>query len=80
VVTLKIDIDGTGAWDDLASRDVVPGTWTRLAALPGGMTSGALSIAILVELPDGRAVLAETSWRLLHAAVTALAACYGVPA
>jgi hypothetical protein len=76
---VHVTLDGEHAWPDLATRDLVRGAWTRLTALPHGMTSGALSIAICVELPDGRAVVAETSWALLHAAVQAIAARYGVP-
>jgi hypothetical protein len=75
----QIDLDGQNAWPDLATREVVQGAWTRLSALPAGMQSGALSIAIVVELPDGRPVCAETSWRLLHAACAAIAARYGAP-
>jgi hypothetical protein len=77
---LKISLDGTGAWPDLIQRNVVPGTWTRLSALPHGMASGGLSIGIVVELPDGRVVFAETSWALLYVAARAIEAAYGAPA
>jgi len=76
---LRVTLDGENAWPDLATRDLVRGDWTRLTALPQGMTSGKLSIAICVELPDGRAVFAETSWALLHAAVQSITARYGAP-
>lgn len=76
---LDFQIDGAGGWPDLVTRDVVVGHWTRLAALPGGMESGAPSVAIVVELPDGRPCFAETSFALLYTAVLAIAARYGVP-
>jgi len=77
---LEISLDGLGAWPDLATRDVVHAHWTRLSALPGGMASGGLSIGIVVELPDGRLVFAETSWALLYVAARAIEARYGAPA
>ncbi len=76
---LQVTLTGDGAWPDLATRDLVHGEWTRLNALAGGMASGGVSIGIIVELPDGRPVFAETSWRLLHAALKAIEARYGIP-
>jgi hypothetical protein len=49
----------------------------HLGALPGGMQSGKTSIAIIVELPDGRShVFAEASLREFHAAAKAIFAKY----
>jgi len=79
VIELQLSLDGRGAWTDLATRDLVHGAWTRLGVMPGGMDSGALSIGIVVELPDGRLVVAETSWALLYVAAQAIAARYGAP-
>jgi hypothetical protein len=76
---LHISLEGDGAWPDLAAREIVEGQWTRINILPHGMASGRPSIGIVVELPDGRACFAETSWRLLHAAVKAMEARYGEP-
>jgi len=76
---LDVNLDGDNAWPDLRDIDLVSGMWTRLSALPGGMQSGSLSIGILVELPDGQKVFADTSWSLLYMAVRAMAARYGVP-
>lgn len=36
--------------------------------LEGGMKSGAFSVGLRLDLPDGRVVVAETSWAALKAA------------
>lgn len=77
---LHVSLDGEGAWPDLATRQVIQGQWERISALPEGMESGALSVGIVVELPDGRPCFAETSWALLYTAVKAIEARYGAPA
>ncbi len=48
-----------------------------VGALAAGMTSGKPSVAILLTLPDGKTVFAETSMALFHAAARAFAARYG---
>ena len=66
------------AWRDLADRrnDIIPGPeiW-KLAALEGGMESGAVSLALRLDLdggPAGRVVVAETSLAAWIAATCAL--------
>lgn len=45
--------------------------------LAGGMSSGAPSIAFVIDLPDGRKVFAQTSMKLLVQAADAFKAYYG---
>jgi hypothetical protein len=80
VINLKLD--GDGAWSDLTGAPVIhlgDGTEIGLCVLPGGMTSGAPSVAFRLDLPDGQVVMAEASWRVLAVAVQAIAARYGWP-
>ena len=51
----------------------------QVGALEGGMVSGKPSVAIRIDLPDGKVVLAETSWVLLHGAFLILQAKFGEP-
>lgn len=51
----------------------------RIAGLSAGMTSGAPSVMIGVELPDGTKVIAQTSLKLLLVAAAALVARHGDP-
>ena len=50
-----------------------------IAALKGGMTSGKPSVAIRLDLPDGRTVIAETSLTLLLAAAETFRTRFGDP-
>jgi hypothetical protein len=80
---INLILDGDGAWPDLAERrgDMIhlAETAIGLTVLAGGMTSGRESVAFRFDLPDGRPVLAETSWQLLATAAQAIAARYGWP-
>lgn len=71
---LQVDLDGEGAWPDLLRRPTIAGVWTRLAAHAERKEGEGLQVAIVVDLPDGRPVCAETSWARLYAAVEALEA------
>ncbi len=82
---LTIILDGDGAFPDLIDRwddvihlgnDAPPITITGLV---GGMTSGRPSLMLRLDLPNGKVVIAETSWALFHAAHMAFAAKFGVP-
>jgi hypothetical protein len=78
--TLDLKLDGDGCWPDLGQihqagkllnamgNDTVVG----LALLPGGMASGEASVTIRLDLPDGRVVIAETSFALLENAVNCM--------
>lgn len=48
-----------------------------VSGLSDGMTSGAPSMMFGFKLPDGRVVIAETSWRLFAAAFKAFAGKFG---
>ena len=51
----------------------------QVSGLEGGMKSGKPSVVIRLDLPDGKAVVAETSWVALHAACAALRGRFGDP-
>lgn len=74
-------------WPDLAEKfgtdrfvhlgnDAPP---IQVAALPGGMAGGETSVALRLDLPDGRTVLAETSLKLFAFAADVLVKMYGLP-
>ena len=82
MTTIRIIADGDDAWLDLKewveSNDprlvMAMGSETvwQLTYLEGGMESGAASIGLRLDLPDGRVVVAETSWGALQMAFAAL--------
>jgi hypothetical protein len=80
-------LDGDGAWPDLAAKAaagrVIEAMGERarisLAALPGGTVGGHASVTIRIDLEDGRAVLCETTLRLLYGAVRAIVLRHGEP-
>lgn len=49
----------------------------QIGALEGGMIDGRPSVAIRIDLPDGRIVVAETSLRLFQVANAALLGRFG---
>ena len=69
-----------GDWKDLVptlDRAASDGAQIiRAGNLPGGMVSGAPAFQVAVQLPDGRTVIAETSWRLMRAALRAIDAAW----
>ena len=79
-VHLGIDLElADGAWGalfgDACAVDLMTPTLPRverIGCLPGGMASGRPAVELAVRLPDGRVVIAETSWRALALAVRAL--------
>ena len=82
---LSIHVDGDACWPDLALGPdldldmILHGELVSIAALPGGMASGKVSVTVRITLDDGRTVLAETSLALLHMALSAFVARYGEP-
>lgn len=70
---------GDGAWPDLAAKDVAHVQTFAVAGLPAGMASGAPSVMLRLDLPDGRVVLAETSLKLFLSAADALRVAHGDP-
>lgn len=78
---IELNLDGEGAWPDL-DRDTVihlADITIGLTVLAGGMASGRASVAFRLRLPDGRDVVAETSWRALATAAQAIAVRHGWP-
>ena len=78
--SLDIHLDGDKCWPDLeAKREQIIHVTEHLevAALSGGMQSGRPSVALRIDLPDGRVVIAETSMRLFLGAARAFRARYG---
>lgn len=83
--SLKLILDGDRCWPDilnlyterkiidLMGKNAPP---IQIAALPGGMASGKISVTIRLDLPDGRVLLTETSLQLLGGAVDAIRAKY----
>ena len=75
MTTIRVIADGDDAWVDL--KDWVESGDPRLVMAMGndtvwqltflerGMESGAASIGLRLDLPDGRIVVAETSWAAL---------------
>ena len=72
---IKVILEGDGALADMVGReaDVIFLTAPfTVAALAAGMQSGAPSLAIRIDLPDGRVVFQETSlgaWIMATAAL-----------
>jgi hypothetical protein len=81
MTTIDLNLDGDNAWPDLALRDDlihITGS-IGMTALDGGMSSGRASVAMRIDLPDGRPVVVETSLRVLVAACRAMLARYPDP-
>jgi hypothetical protein len=86
VPSIDLILDGEGAWPDLVTlkrrgKLIEPNenATIGLSALTHGMASGRASVALRIDLPDGRVVFAQTSLRVLWNAVKALADKYGEP-
>lgn len=65
---VQINLDGDGAWKDMAEAaadgTLKRGEIERFTMLEGGMKSGKPSVALLVRLEDGTPVFVETSWAI----------------
>lgn len=78
---LHINLDEP-AWPELANmREKIISTTEPIGVtgLHGGMESGLPSVALRIDLPDGRVVIAETSLALFLTAADALKARFGDP-
>lgn len=78
---LNIHVNGDNCWEDLLHRkqDIIhlsDDADMEIAGLSGGMTSGRPSVALRINLPDGRVVIAETSMRLFLSAADVFRARY----
>jgi hypothetical protein len=70
------------AWPELNAPDAKVVHTTApigVTGLAGGMQSGKPSVAFRIDLPDGTAVIAETSMALFLSAADVLRAKYGDP-
>lgn len=78
---LVVAVDGDNAWPDLAERyekgEVIDAGVNGITALPNGTSEGRCSIALRIELPDGKTVIAQTTARLLATAIKGLEARHG---
>lgn len=72
-----------------ATEDLLPGLpereddrhgeLTAIGGIPNGTGAGLAAVALVVTLPDGKTVVAQTTLALLHGATRALAARYPDP-
>lgn len=80
MIPMVIKLDGESAWPELAGKDIIHlangAPAIQVAVLDKGMASGRPSVAIRVDLPDGKHVVAETSARLFCMAARAITAKY----
>lgn len=80
MIPMIIKLEGEGAWPDLVGKDVVHlgggAPPIQVAVLSMGMASGRPSVAIRIDTPDGRHIVAETSARLFCMAARAIMAKY----
>lgn len=72
-LTITPDID-RAPWNDLDEATTLDGKLERIGLLRNGTVQGRATIGIVVRLPDGTAVVGQTTWRLFNAAARALAA------
>lgn len=66
---IQVRLGKEPVWDDLGDKlekgeliHITEGT-IQMSGLKGGMTSGRASIAIRIDLPDGKTVIVEVSYR-----------------
>ena len=74
---LEINLDGDGAWPELAEIGFEGGRATHVAVLKDGTQRGKPSVAIRGKLKDGSEVVLETTWNLFYTAARAIEARYG---
>ena len=78
MIALDVQIDGNNCWPDLVDENGKPefvvGELIGIARLTNATTTGASSVTLRVELPDGRTILAQTTLALIDVAVMAFKA------
>ena len=72
-LNITTDLDRT-PWTDLQSADPEVGMLTRIGLLRHGTLGGKATVGLVVTMPDGTNVLAQTTWALLRTAFGMLAA------
>lgn len=70
-ITTNLELD---PWTDLKRDEITPGVIERVGVLPNGTQQGRACVELLIRLPDGRPVIAETTLRLFNMAARAVAA------
>lgn len=77
---LFVPTDAKPAWPELEREPVIhlanDAPALRVAVIEAGMQTGLPSIALRIDLPDGKTVIAETSARLFCTAARAIMARY----
>lgn len=66
------DLSGAPPWPNATELIHLPDSTWYVAILEGGMRSGGTSIALRLDLPDGKAVIAETSAALWEGVARAI--------
>jgi len=80
MVSLKIILDGDGSFPELQQKRIhTTQEEITVTALGGGMASGKPSVALVIPLPDGSVMFAETSLALFLSAAEVLKAKWGDP-
>lgn len=78
--SMKIVLDGDGSFPEMQGKKIHHVTdQFSVTALRGGMQSGKTSVALVIPLPDGSIVFAETSLALFVGAARAFVARHGDP-
>lgn len=78
MLAIKIRLDGDGVLEGTDPENTLYVTSPiTIASLDGGMQSGKPSVAFIIELPDGKTIVAETSLALFQATAKAFAAKFG---
>ncbi len=73
---LKIILEGDGAFPKI---DIDGGELKAIAVLEAGMSGGSPSVAVLLELPTGEKVVAQTSLALIATAIDMFIVKHGDP-
>lgn len=74
---IPLSVKFEGKWDDLKEENIVfAKNGMQVLVIERGMSSGKPSVAIRLDLPDGKSVVAETSARLFCSAGRMVAAKY----
>lgn len=80
MIQLNVILDGDNCWPDLRDKCLIhlgnDSPPIQVAVLDRGMTSGAPSLSLRIDLPDGRTVIAETSARLFVSVARIIGAKY----
>ena len=79
MISMRLDLEGDGAWPELRLMKVNVGTSMAVTAIRDGMQSGKPSVAFKIETGPDEVTFVETSLALFLAAADALKARYGDP-